>query len=93
MSWSEFLGLESADEDQSAAGDVTEADSYLGAVQQDIADGDDPSGDLDDAGLDLGDASDEELDAADLSTDTVDAEPVADVCAGGGDVWDPAEDA
>ena len=93
MSWSDFLGTESAEADQSAAGEVTEADSYLGAVEEDIAEGYDPSGDLDDAGMDLGNASDEELDAADLSADALDAEPVDDVCAGGGDVWDPAEDA
>jgi hypothetical protein len=93
MSWSDFLVTESADEDQSAADDATEADSYLGAVEEDIAEGYDPSGDLDDAAMDLGNASDAELDAADLSADAVDAEPVDDVCAGGGDVWDPAEDA
>ena len=86
MSWSDFLATESADEDQSAAGDVTEADSYLGAVESDIAEGYDPSGDLDDAGMELGDASNGELDAADLSAAGVDAEPVDDVCAGGGDV-------
>ena len=93
MSWSDFLQTESADADQSAAGEVTEADSYLDAVQDDITLDYDPAGDLGDAGIDLGNASEEELNAADLSADAVDAEPVDDFCAGGGDVWDPALDA
>ena len=93
MSWSDYLGSEASSEDQSASGDALEGDSYLGAAEQDIAGGYDPSGDLADAGSELGIASDEELSAANLSGDAVAAAPVDDMAAGGGDVWDPALDA
>jgi hypothetical protein len=81
-------------EDQSAAGDALQADSYLGAAQQNISAGYDPSGDLGDAGAEAGYASDEELTASDLSGLASDDFSAADdVTAGGGDVWDPAVDA
>ncbi len=81
-------------EDQSAAGDALLSDSYLGAAQQDISAGYDPSGDLSDASAEAGYASDEELSASDLSGLASDDFSAADdVTAGGGDVWDPAADA
>lgn len=80
--------------DDLAAGDTLQADSYLGAAQQDIAEGWDPSGDLADAGAEAGIASDEQLSASDLSGEASDDFAATDdVCAGGGDVWDPAQDA
>lgn len=93
MSWSDYLGSQADGADQLAAADASEADLYLDAAQQDIADGFDPSGDLSDAGANLGNASDEELSASDLSADAVDAAPIDDMTAGGGGVWDPALDA
>jgi hypothetical protein len=79
-------------EDQAAAGDTLLSESYLGAAQQDISAGYDPSGDISDASADAGYASAEELAAVDLSGQASDDFAAADdVTAGGGDVWDPAD--
>lgn len=80
-------------EDQAAAVDTLLSDSYLGAAQQDIASGYDPSGDVSDASADAGYGSDEELSASDLSGQASDDFAAADdVPAAGDDVWDPAAD-